>query len=126
MSLRDQILSADDLGFEIIPVPEWGVEIKIVGLSGAARADYIMHGLDENGDPTPGRMKDSTALLIVESVRDPETDERIFTRDDVAAVNEKNSVVLTRIAQRIASLSGLAGGEKKQEAATEDQFRKGD
>ena len=125
MSLRDQIIAVNDLPSELMDVPEWGVTIKVIGLTGAGRADYIASGMDENGERRAVWMKLSTPRLIVEGVCDPDTDERIFTLADLDDINGKNAAVLDKVARAVARLSGLGVDDeaKAEEAVVEAEFR---
>lgn len=125
-NLKSIILEADDCPSEEVNVLEWGnVKLKLVGLTGEGRADYLSAGLDDNGDRKPDWLKYSTPRLLIEGIVDPSTGERVFTIEDIDALNRKSSQVLDRLAKTIARLSGLGADEqaKKEAEATEIQFR---
>lgn len=126
MSIRDRIMAASDLPTEDVLIPEWdGVTVRVVGLTGEGRANYIQAGMDDEGERLPEWLKYSTPRLLIETVTDPETDERIFTLDDVDEINGKNAVILDRLTKVAARLSGLGTDEetKAEEANTTEQFR---
>ena len=125
-NLKNMILEADDCPHEVLQVPEWGnVSLKLVGLTGEKRADYLAAGMDDNGDRKPDWLKYSTPRLLIEGIFDPVTNESVFTLEDIDALNRKSSQVLDRLAKKIARLSGLGADEqaKKEAELTEVQFR---
>ena len=94
MSLRDQILAASDIERRVVVVPEWGdAKVEVRSPTGADRAKVI----------AIINAKDADAqllypALLIPSLFDPESGERLFTDDDGEALNAKNGVVLERLA----------------------------
>lgn len=125
MSIRDRIIAAEDLPSQLVTIPEWDVEVKVVGLTGEGRANYIQSGMDAEGERLPDWLKYSTPRLLVETVCDPETGDAVFTEDDIDAINGKNAVILDMLAKVAARLSGLGADEetKEEEADVQQQFR---
>jgi hypothetical protein len=49
VSLRDRIIAVDDTQRELVKIDEWGVEVEVRGMSGAARASISQDAADNNG-----------------------------------------------------------------------------
>lgn len=113
-SLREQILSADDLPREEVKTDEWapfGVPFVYVrGLSGSERDEYEQTLVDLGNDGTPRRRKDlhNVRAGLAARVIVDEAGERVFEDKDVAALGKKNAAVLDRICDKALILSGMA------------------
>jgi hypothetical protein len=108
MSLsRDQILSANDICREEVPVPEWGGSVHVTVMSGVERDAW------ERELQTLGRenfLTNLRARLAVYTIVD-ESGQRLFTKDDVEQLGKKSFVALTRVcdvAERLNRLSPAA------------------
>ncbi len=118
MSLRDDILGADDLAHEDVVVREWkGRTVRVVEMDCAARLAYEDAGASSKDD---GAGKAEAALLtacrmVALTAHDPETGEPAFTEADVAALAKKSPRVILRLFKIGARLSAL--GDKDLEAA---------
>lgn len=106
MGLRDKILQAQDLKGETINVPEWDVDIEVCGISGKARANLLKIGF--TGDILD--LEKMYPVLLSESLRDPETKEKIFKPEDYDALLEKNGAVIERLSRIAARKAGLLTG----------------
>ena len=104
MSLRDKILSVDDIQTKMVEVPEWGVTVEIRGMNGADR-QAILDSAAASEEVTAGGM---FIDVILATVYDPETGERLFSEDDKGALLSKNANALDRMAKVGFELSGLA------------------
>ena len=109
MDLREKILKTNDLKKEKKHIKEWGVPIEICTLSGVERNE-LFTGPDKESDFDLG------LRLIVFSVKDPKTHQRIFKEEDVKALREKSGKVLDEIGDIALKLNGLGG---KAEAGLE-------
>lgn len=113
---RDQIDAADDRQWEDVPVPEWGGEVRIVGMSGTARNAYqqelVVIGSD--GKPKSVNLDDQLAKLLAKCIVG-EDGKRLYNDREVKALGAKNGAVLERLARVAKRLSGL--GEDAVEAA---------
>ena len=112
-NLRDLILEADDLDSDLIEVPEWGATVKVVGMSGAARARVMAMAISPEGTVQLDKIYPE---LLLTCVLDPETDQPIFLPGDGEAIMQKSGKVVERLAMRAAELSGIEpGGQAKIE-----------
>lgn len=122
-TLKAKILGASDLKSEEMTIPEWGdAKILVTGMSGRTREKFLSAVLEgAGGDEEATKVATTKAMIplipdfIVDGVRNPETNERVFDRSDVEELREKNGLVLERIAHKVIKLSGL--GEKAVETA---------
>lgn len=111
MGLKDKILSANDIASEMMTIEEWGVEIEVKGMTGAERAQ-IMEVLQNNKDNVP--IADMLVKIFIFCAYDPETNEQIFTLDDIDEVNAKNGSAIERVAIKALELSGLTADSLDQ------------
>lgn len=115
---KDQILSSDDLGREVVAVPEWGGEILIRALSGAERDQYeeshIQYRALKGGKiaAEPASLINIRARLVSLSAID-ESGARLFSDQDVAALGQKNAAALDRCFDVARRLSGLTEQDVK-------------
>jgi hypothetical protein len=107
-SLREEILAIDDRQYEDVYVPEWDKTLRVRGLTGAERDSWEGSLLRQDGSRRP-RMDYSNlrARLIVKSVIDKETGERIFTDGDVGMLGGRSASALQRIFEVCQRLSRL-------------------
>ena len=108
-SLKAQILAADDLPFEDHDVPEWGVKVRVKGLSGTERDAYEakVAAMRSDGKGVELRLQNFRARMVVKSLFDPETDERIFGDNDASQLGRKSGAVLDRLYDVCHRLSGM-------------------
>jgi hypothetical protein len=104
-SIRERILAADDIKKERgVHVPEWDVTVDVWGLSGEERARAL------KGGTVDGEMDDAlvAVAMVIESVRDPASGERVFGEADRDALHKKASTPVARLARIALSISGLS------------------
>ena len=104
MSLRDRIIAVDDTQKEIVKIDEWGVEVEIRGMSGAARASISQDAAENNGNINFLKMMPE---LVVQCCFDPETGEQVFDSKDKELVMGKSGAALDRIVNIPMRLSGF-------------------
>ncbi len=112
MSLRDTILTADDLGESIEDVPEWGVKILLRGMTAKQRMRYV-----ENSKGRDREYMYSDILIV--TAYDPETGEPVFDPADREALAEKSGLVCERLALKVMSDSGVDLDEAEAEVAAD-------
>jgi hypothetical protein len=104
MNIRDKIFAADDIRTELVPVPEWGVEVKVRGLTLGQRNDALTASRSEDGVLDLSRYY---ALIIIATVLSPEDGSHVFSDDDVEGILGKSSAPADNLAKKALSLSGL-------------------
>lgn len=111
MSLRQQILAADDIKKERgVHIPEWNATVDVWGMTGEERARAVAAGrLDDVLD----EMK-LAAAVVIETVRDPATGERVLQPADRDALLLKSAGTLTRLAKIGLRLSGMSEDAREE------------
>lgn len=107
---RDAILGVQDLKTERVPVPEWGGDIYVRGMSGAER-DAFEQSLMVGDKFTPDNVR---ARLAARCICD-EKGERLFSDADIVVLGAKNAAALDRVYDVAQRLSGI--GKKDLDAA---------
>ena len=108
MTLREQILSANDRREEKVAVSEWGnAELLIIGQTAATRARWLQTAIVD------GKLDLSRvyADLLIACAHDPETRLPVFEETDREALNQKSGAALELVAQaaiRVNALSATA------------------
>lgn len=103
MLTRDAILSADDLKREVVQVPEWGGEIIISTMTGAAR-DAFEQSIVGGGKPDVSNIR----ARLVAACAVNEQGERIFSDADAELLGRKSAAALQRcaaVAQRLNAMT---------------------
>jgi hypothetical protein len=65
VSLRDRIIAVDDLQREIVKIEQWGIEVEVRGMSGAARAAIVQDAADNNGNVNFAKMMPEVVVTCV-------------------------------------------------------------
>jgi hypothetical protein len=107
-NLRDTILNAQDEQSELVEVPEWGVTVKVVGMTGTDRSRFMAACIDAKGNPTFDRIYPE---VIIACTRDPETDAKVFEATDRDMLDSKSAKATERIAKVALQLSGIDESE---------------
>jgi len=122
---RDGILNAVDVQTEKVPVPEWGDDVIIRGLTGD-ELDAFQGSVRQFRPTFDG--KGMEAVLIQEGMRAKllvkclvdEAGERLFTDNDAPALGAKNGAVIDRLYDVAPRLSGLSDEEKAELEGTSE------
>ena len=106
---RKQINDADDRRWEDVDVPEWGGEVRILGLSGTARNAYekSLVQLGPNGSVQRVNLENATARLLQACLVDENFELLYPDKEGLAEVGAKNGAVLQRLHKVAQGLSGL-------------------
>lgn len=104
--LRAAIFAVDDIQEQYLTVPEWGgIRLLIRGMIGEERAQYMARFTDDDGKIN---YRELYPNMIVRTCFNPNSpDERVFTEEDITALNQKSGAALERVAQVGTKLSGL-------------------
>ena len=106
MSLKDQILHADDIQTEQVFVPEWDVTGELWSLDVESFTE-IGRVSTASGSTN---MREIYLSMLVAGVYDPETGQPVFTEADKPALAGKSMQVAERLVGHLNRLSGM--GEK--------------
>jgi len=113
---RDDILKAQDILTEKVPVPEWGGDVCVKGMTGTERDAFESSIVSSNGKKTSVNMVNIRAKLAAQTICD-ENGERLFTdADDVKVLGAKSATALQRVFEVAQRLSGI-GDDAIQELA---------
>lgn len=112
MSLRDRILAADDIGTELLEVPQWGVTIEVRTMSAGKRSRMLQ--TCSLGDGTVD-LDQLYPMIIIACVFDPETGDQVFSEIDIAALKEKSASSIEFVAQKAMSMSGMSASAIDEE-----------
>lgn len=120
---KQQIFDADDHDFRVVPVPEWGGEVRIRSLTGSERDKYesSLARMDKKGQMVPDMINARARLVALTAV--DENGNRIFTDQDVLKLGTKSSKALDRLFEASGELSGISEQdmEKMVEGFDSDQ-----
>lgn len=111
----DEILGADDLGYEDVDVPEWGGTVRVAGMSGKARDAFESSMLNDKmtGVSKDQAMANYRARLAASCMVD-ESGKRLFQGSAVAKLGEKSAVALSRVVEVASRLSGLTEDDQAE------------
>ena len=114
---RDDILQADDIKLELVPVPEWDGDVYVKGMTGAERDKFegslvIMRGKDKQINMSNIRAKLASMTICDENGK------RLFNENDVQALSQKSAAALQRVFEVAQKLSGISD-EDVEELAEE-------
>lgn len=102
MTLREQILQADDIPQEVVPLPKaWGEgSVLVKGLTAGELSDFVRKYADQ-----PPKLQNAELLIL--TVKDPESGKPLFEQADRDGLIRKGAgpvMSLVRVAQRLAGL----------------------
>lgn len=103
---REQILAVQDIGTEIVPVPEWGGEVKVRGLNAKERVEIASTAMDADGKIDNEHALEMLVKLPLLCMVD-ESGAQLFTADDVERMQSKSSEALNRVFEAVLRLSAL-------------------
>lgn len=110
---RDDILKADDIGRELVPVPEWGGDVYVKGMTGAERDKFEASIVEQRGKKQNLNMTNIRAKLASLTICD-EQGKRLFTEADIAKLSEKSASALQRVFAIAQRLSGIGDADVEE------------
>ncbi len=107
MLTKDQILQADDMPTEIVPVPEWDGEVKVRTVT-AQEKDAWEESLQKGkGRNIKLDLANVRAKLVALCVVDDDGN-RVFSDGDVLALGRKGAKAISRIYAAASELNGIS------------------
>lgn len=115
----DQIMAADDLQTEWVPIPEWAPRdvpnadaygLFVRSLNGKERADWQQASILGNGKNATVNFQQTTVSLVVLACVDG-AGKPVFTKAQANDLRRKNSAILERISDVAMRLSGIGDEE---------------
>lgn len=113
MSLRDEILRADDLNTSVVEIgdPAWPDEVAVRELTGADRDWYEREIIEVEPDGTVRvATPNARARILVRSIVDPDSGDLVFTEKDADTLGRKSNRVLDRLFTEVMSISNVQEG----------------
>lgn len=123
MSIRDRILSADDIESEIVDVPQWGVKIEVRSMDGRSRARMLSQASLDNGSVN---LESVYPDMVILCSFDPDTGERIFEPGDADALMSKAAGPIEQVAMAAMRVSGMAADSMDKAGNDSSSTEKGD
>lgn len=121
---KSAILATNDLKHEDVHVPQWGGTVRVRTMTGLERDEFraaISQG--DNAGRTPvGKF---SAALLAACIVD-ESGERLFSADDMAALQKKSAASLDAPAAVAMRLNGLGGGAVETAVKNSESGQSGD
>lgn len=114
---REQIVEVDDAQFEDIDVPEWGGQVRVLGMTGTQRDSYEASILEQKGGERRVVLANARAKLVQRCLVGEDM-RPLFTPDDVRALGRKSAIALERVFDKARALSGMS--EKDMEKLVEN------
>ncbi|MFE3400793.1 hypothetical protein [Streptomyces anulatus] len=106
----EQILDADDLAIEDVPVPEWGGTVRVKGMSGTERdrfeAGFV--GNDMKQLPKDKALEYYRARIAAACLVDQAGNKMFRSVGEIKRLSDKNAEALQRVVDVANRLSGLS------------------
>lgn len=124
MSLKDQILTADDLTTVDVKVPEWPdksnggkpLVVRLRMLTGAERDAFEeSFAITRNGE-RKSNYSNFRARLLVRCIVDPDDGTLVFTDRDAAKLGKKSAAAINRLFDRAQRMNGITDRSVDEEA----------
>ena len=120
LSMQD-IVSAQDVLTEFVPVPEWGGDVAVRMLTGLERDAFeaALVKVDAEGKRTPD-LSNLRAKLAAACMVDPVSGDRLFPDENLSQLAAKSATALDRVfkvAQRLNGMGDVEAVEKNSAAA---------
>lgn len=103
---KEQILAADDLPFEIVPVPEWYGEVRLKTLMEDELGPYEESLIDMKGESRKVVLKNMRAKLLIIAIVD-DKGERLFNEQGLADLAKKSAKAMDRVFTVAQRMNGL-------------------
>lgn len=124
MSLKDDILTADDLATRPVKVPEWRTKangnkpltIHLRTLTGTERDAFEESFADKKTGKS--NYANFRARLLVRCIVDPDTGELVFTERDVVKLGKKSAAAINRLFSVAQEMNGIT--DRSVDEAAED------
>lgn len=110
MLSKDDILNATDIQFQVVPVPEWGGDVRVRSMTGADRDAYEQSLMASRGPDEKANLRNVRARLVAFCAVD-DAGERLFSDADVDALGTKSARALDRVFDVASKLNGMGAGE---------------
>jgi hypothetical protein len=110
---KEQILGAEDAKRRTVAVPEWGGDVLVSTMTGAARDAWEQSLLIRKNGKTEPNMENMRARLVVATVVDEEGN-RLFADADIEMLGRKSAAALERVCKVAQALNGIGEAELEE------------
>ena len=123
---KEQIWAAQDILWEDVPVPEWGGEVRVKGLTGRERDKFESDSLSKakKGGQRDVILENMRARLVIMCAVD-EKFQPLFDTRDVMRLGEKSAVALERVFAKAQALSGMTDEDMEELAGNSESDQNG-
>jgi hypothetical protein len=104
---KEDILNADDMQRELVPVPEWGGSVWVYGMTGEERDAFEAEVLIQRKGGARIDTRNIRAKMAARCLRD-EAGKRMFGDADIKALAKKSAKALDRVFGKAQELSGIS------------------
>lgn len=110
---RDQILTAKDLPFKDVSVPEWGGDVRVSTMTAADRDAFESSIYETTAGKIVLKNDNYRAKLLARCLTDDQG-VRLFTEKDIEALGKKSARALQRLFNAAQTLNGLSLEEQEK------------
>lgn len=106
----EEILGADDLGYEDVPVPEWGGTVRVRELPGTERDKFEAQFVGKDGASIRAEgLEGFRARLAAAAIVDADGKPLFRSAAETKRLGEKSAAALQRVVDVAMRLAGLTG-----------------
>lgn len=105
--ISERVAQADDIEHEDVPVEKWGVTIRLKGMNGHGRSEYLTRLVAAREEEDDEKVATLEASLVVACSFDPEDDSKVFDESDIEMLLSKSGAILGVLSTKAQRLSGL-------------------
>lgn len=113
---KEDIIKADDLKFEDVPVPEWKRMVRLLTLTGTQRDAFEDQSMIQKGESRKMNLINFRARLLSLVMVD-QNNKRLFPDVDVPLLGQKSASVLEPLFDKAREMNGMT--DKDVEEMTE-------
>lgn len=111
---KDNILKADDLEYRVVPVPEWGGDVKLRTLTGEQRDEFEASQVKFNKKGQPEQNMVNVRARLVSLVIVGEDNRPLFSSYDIPDLGRKSARALDRIADIAEEMNGFSSEDMEK------------
>lgn len=105
---KDAVWQANDIQIEDVPVPEWGGEVRLRGLSGTERDRFEALSLVKGKGGTKEVNTRNLRARLIAACAINEDGSPMFDSNDILHLGQKSAVALERLFSAASKLSGMS------------------
>lgn len=113
---KSDVVQADDLVYEDVPVPEWKRMVRLISLTGTQRDAFEDKSMIQKNGTQKMNLVNFRARLLSLCMVDQQN-KRLFPDVDVPLLGQKNAAVLERLFEKAREMNGMS--DKDVEELTE-------